>query len=88
MIAIIAEAARIEPIDRSIPPVRMTKVIPAASTILIAACCATIDRFIQLMNRSVDTSKKIARMMRIGSAFWTYWGNASSGSTGVAMPIA
>ena len=44
-IATIAAAARIEPTDRSMPPVRITKVMPAASTVLIDACCATIDKF-------------------------------------------
>ena len=59
-IATIAEAARIEPTERSMPPVRMTKVIPAASTTLIEACWATIDRFCQLMKRPLISSKAIA----------------------------
>ena len=40
-----ADAARIEPTERSMPDVRMTNVMPAASTTLIEACCMTIDRF-------------------------------------------
>ena len=51
MIATIAEAARIEPTDRSMPPVRMTKVMPAASTMLIDACCVTIDRLVSVRKR-------------------------------------
>jgi hypothetical protein len=43
--AAIAAVARIEPTERSMPPVRMTKVMPAASTVLIAACWATIETF-------------------------------------------
>ena len=39
------------PTDRSMPPVRMTKVMPAPSTVLIAACCATMDRFWDDRNR-------------------------------------
>ena len=40
-----AAAARIDPTDKSMPPVRITKVMPAARTVLIDACWATIDRF-------------------------------------------
>ena len=52
--AAMAEAARIEPTDRSMPPVRMTKVMPAASTVLIEACCATIEMFCGVKNRPSD----------------------------------
>ena len=52
--AAIADAARIEPTDRSMPPVRMTKVMPAASTVLIDACCATIEMFCGVKNRPSD----------------------------------
>ena len=40
-----AAAASTEPTDRSIPAVRITKVMPAASTVLIDACCAMIEKF-------------------------------------------
>jgi hypothetical protein len=46
-----AEAARIEPTERSMPPVRMTKVMPAASTVLIEACWVTIEMFCAVKNR-------------------------------------
>jgi len=36
----IAAAARMEPTERSMPPVRMTKVMPAASTVLTALAAA------------------------------------------------
>ena len=49
--AAIAEAASMLPTERSMPPVRITKVMPAPSTQLIAACCATIDRFCAVRNR-------------------------------------
>ena len=49
--ATMAATARMEPTERSIPPVRMTKVMPAASTVLIAACWATTDRFCPDMKR-------------------------------------
>ena len=52
--AAMAEAARIEPTDRSMPPVRMTKVMPAASTVLIEACWATIEMFCGVKNRPPD----------------------------------
>ena len=52
--AAIADAARIEPTERSMPPVRMTKVMPAASTVLIDACCATIEMFCGVKNRPSD----------------------------------
>ena len=51
MTAAIAETARIEPTDRSMPPVRITMVIPAASTVLIDACCMTIEMFCRLKKR-------------------------------------
>ena len=43
-----AEAAKMEPTERSMPAVRMTKVMPAASTVLIAACCSTIEALVRL----------------------------------------
>lgn len=55
MTAIMAEAARMEPTERSMPPVRMTKVMPAASTVLIDACCMTIDRLLTERNRPLST---------------------------------
>ena len=42
--AAMAEAASIAPTERSMPPVRITNVMPAASTMLIDACCATFIR--------------------------------------------
>ena len=65
--AAMAEAARIEPTDRSMPPVRMTKVMPAASTVLIEACCITIDRFWKLRNRPDMSSNTTPRMISTGS---------------------
>ena len=50
----IAAAARMEPTERSMPPVRMTKVMPAANTVLTAACCSTIPRFWPLKKRPSD----------------------------------
>jgi predicted ABC-type sugar transport system permease subunit len=50
----IAEAARMEPTERSMPPVIMTKVMPAASTVLTAACCSTMPRFWPLKKRPSD----------------------------------
>ena len=50
----IADAARIEPTERSMPPVRMTKVMPAASTVLTAACCSTMPRFCPVKKRPSD----------------------------------
>ncbi|ESY06809.1 hypothetical protein X753_13030 [Mesorhizobium sp. LNJC399B00] len=50
--ATIAEAASIEPTDRSIPPVRMTKVMPAASTMLIDDCCMTISKLVWVKKRA------------------------------------
>src|ERR1700739_3625531 len=47
----IADAATIEPTERSMPPVRMTNVIPAASTVLMEAWAATMERFCRLMKR-------------------------------------
>jgi hypothetical protein len=66
-IATMAAAARIEPTDRSMPPVRMTKVIPAARTVLIEACCITIERFWKLRNRPDMSSNTMPRMMSTGS---------------------
>jgi hypothetical protein len=49
--ATIAAAASTAPTERSMPPVRITKVMPAASTVLIEACWATIDRLFHIMKR-------------------------------------
>ena len=51
MSAAMAEAASTDPTDRSMPPVRMTKVMPAPSTVLIAACWATMEMFCPLKKR-------------------------------------
>ncbi len=50
----IAAAARMEPTERSMPPVRITKVMPAASTVLTAACCSTMPRFWPVKKRPSD----------------------------------
>src|SRR5689334_12040209 len=64
----IADAARIDPTDRSMPPVRMTKVMPAASTVLTAACCSTMPRFCPVKNRPSDRKwKPMHRMSSTGS---------------------
>ena len=65
--ATMAEAARTEPTDRSMPPVRMTKVIPAASTMLIDACCMTIDRLFTVRNLPESSSKPMPSRMSTGS---------------------
>ena len=46
-----ADTARMEPTERSIPPVRITKVIPVASTVLIDASCATTGRLFDVRKR-------------------------------------
>ena len=46
-----AETARMEPTDRSMPPVRITKVMPVASTALIEASCATTGRLFEVRKR-------------------------------------
>ncbi|MGY3109299.1 hypothetical protein ACVWW7_005926 [Bradyrhizobium sp. LM6.9] len=50
----IADAARMEPTERSMPPVRMTKVMPAASTVLTADCCTTMPMFWPVKKRPSD----------------------------------
>ena len=57
MSAAMAAAARIEPIDRSMPAVRITKVMPQASTRLIDACCMTISRLPTDAKRSLAIAK-------------------------------
>ena len=47
-IAATAVVPRIEPTERSIPPVRMMKVIPAASTMLIDACRVIFSRLLSV----------------------------------------
>lgn len=65
--ATIAEAARMEPTDRSMPPVRMTKVMPAASTMLIDDCCVTINRLVSVRKRGFINWKPAASRIRTGS---------------------
>lgn len=45
------ENPRIEPTDRSIPPVRMTNVIPTAIQRLTAVCLRMIQKFSRVRNR-------------------------------------
>ena len=65
--AVTAAAESTEPTDRSMPPVRMTKVMPAASTTLIDACCATIETFCRLKNPSVATPNAMHSRISTGS---------------------
>ncbi len=67
MTATIAAKARIDPTERSMPEVRMTNVIPAASTTLIEACCMTMDRFCHDANRSVSSWNTTHNRISTGS---------------------
>ncbi len=49
------------------PPVRMTKVMPAASTMLIEACWVTIARLRVLMNLPVASWKPMQIRISTGS---------------------
>ena len=62
-----AEIARTEPTARSMPPVRMTKVMPAASTMLTEACWATIAMLVAVRNLPVARWKPIAIRISTGS---------------------
>ena len=46
-----AATARMDPTDRSMPPVRMTKVMPVASTVLMEASWATTGRLAEVRKR-------------------------------------
>ncbi len=65
--ATMADAARIEPTDRSMPPVRITNVMPAPSTMLIADCCRTIVRLVFVMKRGLIPQNTSAISTRAGS---------------------
>ena len=65
--ATIAEAARIEPTERSMPPVRMTKVMPAASTMLIDDCWVTMSRLVPVRKRGLMSWKPAASSTSTGS---------------------
>jgi hypothetical protein len=56
-----------EPTDRSMPPVRMTKVMPAASTMLIDDCWVTINRLVSVRKRGFMIWKPAAKRIRTGS---------------------
>src|SRR5450830_184163 len=62
-----AEAARIAPTDRSMPAVRITKVMPAASTTLTEACCVMIDRFCTVRKFSLARAKPTSSRTSTGS---------------------
>src|SRR3954466_1616638 len=70
--AVTADTARTEPTARSMPPVRMTKVSPVASTMLIEACCITIEMFRALRNLPVANSNPMQIRISTGSmpAIW------------------
>ena len=65
--AVTAETARTEPTARSMPPVRMTKVNPVASTMLIDACCITIEMLRALRNLPVANSNPMQIRISTGS---------------------
>src|SRR5690242_10004721 len=56
--------ARSEPIERSMPAVRMTKVMPIARRPVIDTCRATLSRFTVDRKRGSSTAKTIIRTMR------------------------
>ena len=65
--AVTAETARTEPTARSMPPVRMTKVNPVASTMLIEACCITIEMLRPVRNLPVANSNPMQIRISTGS---------------------
>ncbi|MNT13454.1 hypothetical protein D3C72_1484250 [compost metagenome] len=82
-IATTADTDRIDPTDRSMPPVRITNVMPAASTRLIDACWAMIDRFCRLAKLSVSSVKPKQSSTSTGSM-----PSARRRSCVVARPVA
>ena len=58
---------RTEPTARSMPPVRITNVIPAARTMLIEACRTTLIRLFVVRKLSVRKAKRTQMTMRTGS---------------------
>jgi hypothetical protein len=50
-------SARTDPTDRSMPPTRMTKVIPTASTVLIDTCTRMFRTLAGLAKRSATSAK-------------------------------
>ena len=58
---------RTEPTARSIPPVRITNVMPEARTMLIEACRTTLIRLLVVRKLSVRNAKRMQMTMRTGS---------------------
>ncbi len=52
-----ADAAKIAPTDRSMPAVKITKVMPAARTMFTEACWVMIDRFCTVKKFSLIRAK-------------------------------
>jgi hypothetical protein len=48
------ENAKVDPTDKSIPPVRITNVIPAAMIALIEVCRSTLNMLDPVRNRSLN----------------------------------
>src|ERR1700736_267758 len=65
--AITAVKPSTDPTARSIPPVRMTNVIPAASTMLIDAWRTTLTMLFWLRKFGVRTANRMQITMRTGS---------------------
>ena len=56
--------ANTEPTERSIPPIRMTKVMPTAMTPRTVTWSITLSRFLTVRNVSVLRDRKRQRRMR------------------------
>ncbi|SQC16708.1 Uncharacterised protein [Klebsiella pneumoniae] len=65
-IAATAVVPRMEPTERSMPPVRMMKVIPAASTMLIEAWRVIFSRLLSVKKLGAIKPKTATIRMRIG----------------------
>src|SRR5713226_5143410 len=85
------EKASTELTLRSIPPVRMTKVIPAAMTALMETCRAMLSRLESVRNdplRSERMTTRIAKAMAIPNRRSTFLRRVTESSRSAAMPAA
>ena len=65
-IAVTADTASTDPTDRSMPPVRMTTVMPVASTMLIDACRTMFSRLFSVRKLGAMNEKMMAITIRTG----------------------
>ena len=67
--------ARMEPTERSMPPLTITSVMPSAMMLITAVCRATLARFMEVRKWGVAIVSATKRKIRVtnGRSRWRRW---------------